>query len=99
MNDSDLIAKKKGTYVEKDRSKKDKKKKKKKDKKVNPMQAMMSMMNPQMMMQVWLTRKIRLKSFQMQKMMSQGGMQMPMNMQAMAKMMPQMQANMVYRYR
>ena len=50
--DSDMIAKKKGTFVEKDRSKKDKKKKKKKDKKVNPMQAMMSMMNPQMMMQV-----------------------------------------------
>jgi len=79
--DSDLIAKKKGTYVEKDRSKKDKKKKKKKEKKVNPMQAMMSMMNPQMMMQ-------------MQKMMAQGGMQGGMNMQAMAKMMPQMQANM-----
>jgi len=79
--DSDLIAKKKGTFFEKDRSKKDKKKKKKKDKKVNPMQAMMSMMNPQMMMQ-------------MQKMMAQGGMQGGMNMQAMAKMMPQMQANM-----
>jgi len=33
--------------------------------------------------------------FQMQKMMAQGGMQGGMNMQAMAKMMPQMQANMV----
>ena len=31
----------------------------------------------------------------MQKMMAQGGMQGGMNMQAMAKMMPQMQANMV----
>lgn len=79
-SDSDLIAKQKGTYVEKDR-KKDKKKKKKDKKKANPMAAMMSMMNPQMLMQ-------------MQKMMQQSGMQMPMNMQNMAQMMPQMQANM-----
>jgi len=82
--DSDVIAKRKGTYVPREQSKK-KKKKKNKDKTKgfgsNPMAAMMQMMNPQMMMQ-------------MQKMMQQSGMQMPMNMQQMQKNMQTMMAKM-----
>lgn len=82
-DESDVISKDKGTYVERKKPKKVKKKKTK-DKKAaaaNPMAAMLQMMNPQMMMQ-------------MQKMMAQTGMQMPSNMTNMAQMMPQMQANM-----